>query len=175
MELPEEIVSFETMKASGPGGQNVNKRSTAVRLRIDIEDLPLQPEEKDYIRDHLPPRHRTKEDEILIDCAETRSQKRNRERVLERAKEEIEEAIKEGRQAETEEKRKQRIQGGSSGSSDPEKQRKERIKRQRRSQTTDDFIEQALENDPDLMESLLDGSDDDDLPSESSEEGASDA
>lgn len=172
MELPEEIVSYETMKASGPGGQNVNKRSTAVRLRVDIDELPLEPEEKEMVREHMPPRNLTKDGEILVECAETRSQKRNRERVLERTEEEIEDAIQQGRQKQTEQKRKKRIQGNSSGSTDPEEQRKERMKRQRRSQTTGDFIEQAMEQDPDLMEPLLDGHDDDDdeSSSDSSEE-----
>jgi ribosome-associated protein len=34
--IPEEDLQFEFMRATGPGGQNVNKVSTAVRLRFDL-------------------------------------------------------------------------------------------------------------------------------------------
>ena len=36
MVIPEQELAFEFIRSSGPGGQNVNKVSTAVRLRFDV-------------------------------------------------------------------------------------------------------------------------------------------
>src|SRR5262249_19757943 len=42
--IPDEEVSMEFIRASGPGGQNVNKVSTAVRLRSDVRGRGSRPE-----------------------------------------------------------------------------------------------------------------------------------
>ncbi|MCC6956824.1 MAG: hypothetical protein IT316_08540, partial [Anaerolineales bacterium] len=43
--LPESELEFSFVRASGPGGQNVNKVSTSVQLRFDIRNSPsLTPE-----------------------------------------------------------------------------------------------------------------------------------
>jgi len=35
LEIPDELVEFRAVRASGPGGQNVNKVSNAIELRFD--------------------------------------------------------------------------------------------------------------------------------------------
>jgi len=43
--LPDEELHFEFVRASGPGGQNVNKVATAVQLRFDVRASPSLTEE----------------------------------------------------------------------------------------------------------------------------------
>jgi ribosome-associated protein len=40
LSIPADVVEFRHVRASGPGGQNVNKVSNAVELRIDVSGLP---------------------------------------------------------------------------------------------------------------------------------------
>lgn len=76
-------LSFKAVRASGPGGQNVNRRSTKVELRVALEDLPLHPAARARLATNAP--HLvTDEGEIVITSDEHRSQKRNREACIAR-------------------------------------------------------------------------------------------
>ncbi|MGE5341849.1 MAG: alternative ribosome rescue aminoacyl-tRNA hydrolase ArfB [Candidatus Omnitrophota bacterium] len=85
--IAEDEIQEEFVRASGPGGQNVNKVSTAVQLRFDVVHSPSLPEDVKERLIRLAGNRLTSDGILIIDARRFRYQERNREDALERLKE----------------------------------------------------------------------------------------
>lgn len=92
VEVPEGAVTYSTSKSGGAGGQHVNKTESKVELRLAVAaiiGLSLRAQERLAM---LAGERLTADGELILTCDETRSQRSNRELVLERLGELIRDA-----------------------------------------------------------------------------------
>lgn len=82
--ISENELHFEYIRASGPGGQNVNKVATAVQLRFDVRASSSLSERVKSRLIHLAGRRITDDGNLLIEAKRYRTQDQNRAEALER-------------------------------------------------------------------------------------------
>ena len=91
--IPEHELDERFVRASGPGGQNVNKVSTAVELRFDVGASSLEDDVKARLR-ALAGKRMSQDDVLLIDSREHRTQTQNRAAARARLVELLQEALR---------------------------------------------------------------------------------
>ncbi len=82
--IGEDEVEEHFIRASGPGGQNVNKLASAVQLRFDVRRSPRLTEEVRARLERLAGRRLTREGVLVINAQRHRTQERNRADARER-------------------------------------------------------------------------------------------
>jgi ribosome-associated protein len=90
--IDESELSESFVRSSGPGGQNVNKLSTAVQLRFDVRHSPSLPNDVAVRLFRLAGRRLTKDGVLVITAQRHRTQERNRADAREKLVELIREA-----------------------------------------------------------------------------------
>jgi ribosome-associated protein len=92
--IPDEEIKIEFVRASGPGGQNVNKVATAAQLRFDAAHSPNLPDDVKERLLKLAGARATNEGVIILDARQYRTQEQNRADALLRLAELIRQALK---------------------------------------------------------------------------------
>jgi ribosome-associated protein len=82
--IAEDELSFDFIRASGPGGQNVNKVATAVQLRFDVLHSPSLPDDVRIRLVRLAGKRLTGDGVLVITARRHRTQQQNRVDALER-------------------------------------------------------------------------------------------
>ena len=89
--IDEKNIDIVFVRASGPGGQNVNKLSTAAQLRLDVSRIGLAPDTLTRLTT-LAGQRMTKDGVIVIHAQRFRTQERNRADAIDRLLELLREA-----------------------------------------------------------------------------------
>ncbi len=84
IQLDEGEIELAYVRAPGPGGQNVNKVSTAVQLRYDVLHSPSLPESVRQRLVRLAGKRLTSEGVLIIEARQYRSQEQNRTAAIQR-------------------------------------------------------------------------------------------
>ena len=82
--IPEDEITERFVRSAGPGGQNVNKVSTAVELRFDVRRSPSMPNDVAVRLMKLAGRRLTQDGVLVLSVMTHRSQERNRAEALQR-------------------------------------------------------------------------------------------
>jgi ribosome-associated protein len=81
--VDERVLDWQFARASGPGGQNVNKVETAVVLRLSLDAVPFPPGVRERL-EVAAGRRVTNDGDLVIQAQRFRSQERNKADALER-------------------------------------------------------------------------------------------
>ncbi len=84
IELDEKDISFDFVRSSGPGGQNVNKVATAVQLRFDVNESTGIPRDVKFRLKKLAGKRLTDEGILIIQASRFRRQEQNRQDAMDR-------------------------------------------------------------------------------------------
>lgn len=90
--IDEREIEESFIRSSGPGGQNVNKLSTAVQLRFDVRRSPSLPNAVSVRLQKLAGSRLTKDGVLVLTAQRYRTQERNRQDALDRLSELVREA-----------------------------------------------------------------------------------
>jgi ribosome-associated protein len=82
--IDEDEIEIRHARASGPGGQHVNKTSTAIELRFDVRNSPSLPDDVRHRLERLAGSRLTLDGVLVLFAQGHRSQELNRQDVIER-------------------------------------------------------------------------------------------
>ena len=90
-------IQLEFIRASGPGGQHVNRAATAVQLRFDAGNSPSLPDDVRERLTRLAGSRMTEDGTLIVTARRFRSQERNRQDAIDRLVELVRDAAEEPR------------------------------------------------------------------------------
>lgn len=82
--IDDDELSWRATRASGPGGQHVNKTSTAIELRFDVRNSPNLPDDMKERLEALAGSRLTKDGVLILFAEGSRSQEMNRQEATDR-------------------------------------------------------------------------------------------
>ena len=77
-------IKFRMIKSSGPGGQNINKNATAIKLEFDVKNSMSLSKKIKYILLNTPNKYLTNRGIIIINANKHKSQNRNKSETIEK-------------------------------------------------------------------------------------------